>query len=1134
MMEYKQMRRLITTLAAFTLLCAATAQGAEQPDIPFELTPELFGSESYRPGPFVVHLHCGDGGATNKLLTRNSTVVQGLDANPKRLAAAKHRPEYRKAYGTRLTFRSFDGKHLPFINNTVNVIVSSKELAVSPQEIHRVLAPGGMAIFRSATKPTINETLASVTTIDTGRYRGFYRLEKKWPSDIDEWTHHMHGPDNNRVAKDTRLAPPLSHLQWAAGARFTRHHEHMSSFQAMVSARGKVFYILDEGRKDSVLLPPEWNLVARDAFNGIELWRKKLVHWFNHMWPFKSGPLVVTRRLVVEGDRLFAALEMGGGVSVLDANTGALLHELPGAEGAEEIIVEGGRLFVAKRQWLVEADKYNVKTKVTSGGTAARMTRNFGWNAAAGRQRVTAFDLATRKRLWQKETSVAPFGLGSRNGNVYIFDGEHVLSLNADSGQVNWTSPKFSKARVQFSTGAGCNLVCGEERVLLGSAAGKNMVALSAKDGTIVWQAAQYASGRHSPKDLFLIDDTAWTANTLPSSMTLPGVPSTANRRSGRTTGYNLDDGQIVADFFTESDVYIMNSRCHMSCATANYLITSRTGSELVSLKEKQWHLHHWVRGACLYGLMPANGMLYAPPNPCGCYTQSKLSGFNAVTGHDSDWPDLVEKQKGQDFVRGPAWSAHWLSEPNDVDDQAWPAYRHDNRRSGSTPAEVALPLAVKWRAEGYDNLTSLVVANGRCVIAEKDRHTVHSLDAESGEKQWSYVAGGRVDSPPTISGNSLYFGGADGWLYRLLVSTGELVWKRRIAPADLSLFDHGQPTSVWPLSGSVLVQDGKVYCVAGRSSFLDGGMRLTLVDAESGEVLKENVMDHLDPDNRQDMHQHVAMQNMPVSLPDLLSSDGKNLYMLSQQFDLDGKRTHIKNSAWDDDIEIGIGREHLFSATGFLDDNWFHRSYWVYGNSFLEGCSMPSGGWFEMGRISPSGKMLCFDDTTVYGYGQFPEYSRWSTPLRYSLFSMDKKPKSYQPGTPDAELRKTRPNWRQYRTLRCPKVEFNFRWKSAVPVRAKAIVKTPGTLFVAGPEDILDEERVFQDARSEANQKLLQKQNALIESRQSGKLLAVSVKDGSTQQMIDLESQPVWDGMAVAYGNLFMCCRDGSVVALN
>ena len=1063
-----------------------------------------------QPGPFVVHLNCGDGKQTAELLNREGVVAQGLDTSHENVETARRNTASREEYGKHITFSWFDGRNLPYVDNCVNAIVASDKCQVSREEIMRVLVPGGVVIING--KKTV----------------------KPWPSDIDEWTHHMHGPDNNRVSRGTRLAPPLSHLQWTAGPRYTRHHEHMSSFQAMVSARGKVFYIIDEGRKDSVLLPPDWNLVARDAFNGIELWRKKLDRWFNHMWPFKSGPLVVTRRLVVKGDRLFVALEMGGGVSVLDANTGALLHELPGTEGAEEIIVDGERLFVAQRQWLTEADKYNVKTKVTSGGTAARMTRNFGWNAAAGRQRVTALDLAARKQLWQKETPVAPFGLGARNGNLYIFDGEQVLSLKADSGQVNWTSQKFSKAKVPFSTGAGCSLVCGDERILLGSAAGKNMAALSAKDGTIVWQAAQYQSGRHSPKDLFLIDGKAWSANTLPASMTLPGVPSTANRKSGRITGYNLGDGKIVADFFTESDVYIMNSRCHMSCATVNYFITSRTGAEMVSLKDKKWNLAHWLRGACLYGMMPANGILYAPPNPCGCYTQSSLDGFNAVTGHNAGWQGVVEKQKKQDFVQGISSSDEKLKQPANPEPDTWPVYRHNNKRSGSTPVEVALPLAVKWRVEGYENLTSLVVANERCVFAEKDRHTVHCLDAESGKAQWSHIAGGRIDSPPAISGNSLYFGCADGWLYRLLVSTGELVWKRRIAPADLSLFDHGQPTSVWPLSGSVLVQDGKVYCVAGRSLFLDGGMRLTVVDAASGDILEENVMDHLDPNNGKDMHQHVAMQNMPVSLPDLLSSDGKHLYMRSQQFDLNGKRTHLKNSAWDDDITIGIGREHLFSPTGFLDDNWFHRSYWVYGNSFLEGCSMPSGGWFEMSRISPSGKMLCFDDTNVYGYGQFPEYSKWSTPLRYSMFSMNKKPKRYQPGVPDEELRKTRPNWRKYRTLRSPKVEFDFDWKSGVPLRPKAIVKTRNVLFLAGPEDILDEEKVYQDPQNEENQKLLQRQNELINSRNSGKLLAVSVQDGSVRQEIELTSQPVWDGMASAYGNLFLCCKDGSVIAFD
>ena len=51
--------------------------------------------------------------------------------------------------------------------------------------------------------------------------------------------------------------------------------------------------------------------------------------------------------------------------------------------------------------------------------------------------------------------------------------------------------------------------------------------------------------------------------------------------------------------------------------------------------------------------------------------------------------------------------------------------------------------------------------------------------------------------------------------------------------------------------------------------------------------------------------------------------------------------------------------------------------------------------------------------------------------------------------------------------------------------------------LFVAGPEDHLDEEIVFQGLHLEENQRLLQKQNESLTSRKGGKLLAVSVRDG-------------------------------------
>ena len=87
-------------------------------------------------------------------------------------------PEFREQYGRRITFRQFDGEHLPFINDSVNHLLSLEPIRVSPQEIHRALVPGGMAVFPSNKAPEIGEELAAVTRIESGRYEGFYRFEK--------------------------------------------------------------------------------------------------------------------------------------------------------------------------------------------------------------------------------------------------------------------------------------------------------------------------------------------------------------------------------------------------------------------------------------------------------------------------------------------------------------------------------------------------------------------------------------------------------------------------------------------------------------------------------------------------------------------------------------------------------------------------------------------------------------------------------------------------------------------------------------------------------------------------------------------------------------------------------------------
>ena len=67
----------------------------------------------------------------------------------------------------------------------------------------------------------------------------------------------MHGADGNAVAKDDVVAPP-KHLQWIGSPRWSRHHDRMASMSALVSAKGRIFYVMDEGSRISIQLPPKW------------------------------------------------------------------------------------------------------------------------------------------------------------------------------------------------------------------------------------------------------------------------------------------------------------------------------------------------------------------------------------------------------------------------------------------------------------------------------------------------------------------------------------------------------------------------------------------------------------------------------------------------------------------------------------------------------------------------------------------------------------------------------------------------------------------------------------------------------------------------------------------------------------
>jgi len=961
---------------------------------------------------------------------------------------------------------------------------------------------------------------------------GWSKIAKPVSPEIDEWTHYMYDASGNPVSNDTIVGPP-GRLQWVGSPRWGRHHEHMSSVSALVSSGGRLFYIFDEGSRTAIQLPPKWKLIARDAFNGTILWKRDIPLWYTHLWPLKAGPAFLPRRLVAVDDVVYVTLGLDQPLVALDAATGKTLRTYDESKATEEILFSDGVLFLLVNASPLEPDHYTWKNPVCW-DEDKRVDKERPWDRKP--RTVLAVDAKTCKTLWQAKSPVAPVTMCADRQHVVFHDGEKIVCLDRKTGQKKWTSEPIGM-RLPLPTYYAPTLVLCEDVVLFaGGGRGHELAGFDAQSGKKLWSAKQHRAGHRSPEDVLVIDGLAWTGR-------MAGRPA-----DNMWTGYDVKTGEVKREFKPDIESYWFHHRCHRSKATTNYIMPSRTGIEYVDWRAETWDRNHWVRGACVYGVMPSGGLTYAPQHACACYIETKLSGFNALAAKRESKDRRVEESKSGEtsrFERGPAYGQIGNRQSAIENPDDWPTYRHDAGRSGWTKTAVPAKLASAWKTKIGGRLSSVVIAGDRCFVAAIDRHTVYALDAVTGKQLWQFTAGGRVDSPPTIFDGCAVFGSADGYVYCVRASDGELAWRYLAAPANRRHVAFEQVESVWPVHGSVLVRDGQIYCVAGRSAFLDGGMRLCRLDAKTGELISETVLDDRVPGTNDNFQATMQGLNMPPGLPDVLSCDDRFVYMRSQKFDFEGKRTELfaGDPSWDEDVaqesaskQTGEGT-HLFSSAGFLDGSWFHRSYWLYGQMVHNGCNF----WFRAGRYAPSGRIMVCDDQTVYGYGRLPHYLLWTPALEYRLFAANKEidPKSVQRVLEGGQKLKgeagNRWIFNRELTRQLPIEELSaatVRWSHDQPgAIARAMVLAGQTLFVAGPPDVLDEEAAVARRWDEDVQQRLAEQDAALLGKRGAQLWSVAAADGKKLAELNLQAMPVWDGMAAAGGRLYLATTDGSVV---
>ncbi len=1041
-------------------------------------------------GGFVVHVGCGNGTTTAALRKNKAFIVHGLDTNPANVQKAREHILAGKHNGT-VSVAEFGGTHLPYVDNMVNFMLCTKQYDLSDQEIMRVLAPRGKAIIQTGNKQRT--------------------ITKPWPDNYDEWNHYLRNPDNNAVSKDTAIKAPITHLQWKAGPMYSRHHDKsVTHMPALASARGKIFYIIDNGPRASVLWPANFQLTARDAFNGVVLWQKDIEQWIDHLaYGVKQGPAVNTRRLVAVGDYVYVTMGVFAPVSKLDANTGKVVKVYKGTEKTEEILVKDGVVYLvinpsvsdqSPKNFILEQDPKIVMAVKESDGTI----------------------------LWQNELSwIAPSTLTLGESNVYLCNGPEIIACNRKTGKQLWKSqplPWRQEMPTYFAPTLvavpGALLYVGGENWYEHAGSKGLMTCLNATTGKIKWQQPHLPSGYQSPQDIFVIDGYAWcgSLNSKPGEFDTryPEVsPST-----GEFISYNIETGEPGKTIPRGADCYWFHHRCHRAKATENFFMTSRTGIEMIDNQTGQWSLHHWIRGACLYGIMPANGLIYAPPHPCACYPEAKLTGFNAVSGpRNTDNND--ELSRSPRLVKGPAYNKISNIKYKIEDRNAWPTYRANPARSGSTDTAVRTDLRVNWQTKVADRLTQPIAADGKIFVAATDQHSLHAIDQQSGKKLWKYIAGGRIDSPPTFYKGMLLFGSADGYVYCLRASDGALAWRFRAAPYDRRMMFYEQLESVWPVHGSILIRNDIAYIIAGRSMFLDGGLTLYRLSPLTGKLLSSTKMDDKDPAGTKDFHDHVNMLDMPVASSDILSSEGDYLFMRSQPFDLQGKRHRIEHV----DLKEQQGPDaHLFVPNGFLDDQWWHRSFWVYGRSVNGGPA-----YWQTGNATPSGKIMVLDEQNLYAFGRRQDYWKWTVPTEYRLYCVDRtlpKP-DRQPAQSAAAKRKAAANPK----IRTP--QFKTTWSIEMPVLVRAMAKTSDTIFAAGPRDIVNESDAYKKFPDPAARESLKKQADLFTGKDESVLWAVSAKNGTKLKEIKLNVMPVFDGLIAANGKLYMSTTNGKIISL-
>ena len=835
-------------LAAFAFLlalCLALAPlprpAAGDPAAPAgaPLAQRLLAAGGMRSGVCAV-LGCRDGSLALDIARASDFLVHVQEPDAGLVRALRQAAHAEGLYGTRVVVEQGSFARLPYADNLIDLVVCSwlsdrslRELSL--EEIVRVLRPGGVAILGRARtlgggklsrdvlrswlgKAPVGEV--SVRENISGLWGSFV---KPFPQGIDEWTHWQHGPDNNPVSKDTLIKPPYI-TQYLATPWFSP----MPSIS--VIAGGRMFraagHMAIHEREERYLN----TIYATNVFNGSLLWTR----------PIPVGYLAHRSLFVATAETLY--LIEPHRCLLLDPQTGVKRDEivLPpedfGGGYWQWIAYDDGVLYalLGERDFEAEIIKRKRPTGAWGWNQLSRgyYTKQYPWGYGTV---LVAIDPKTKRVLWKHEEDkrIDSRALCMAAGRIFLHsEGNFVACLDQKTGKLLWknSDPRLLRAISEpINKGLGFKTtpyaICTDKALYFGGRGRKNVVAVSAEDGRLLW----YIPGAYNATNLLFYEGKL-----------LAHIPS--------CTMLDPLSGKVL------KNLHINKRSCTRMTACPGYFFhrgsfpnDGRAGEGTIryDFAADKATVIHAFRPACNDGLLPVEGMLIRTQWDCDCNLQL-IGCIGLCPAGDFDFGrQATEAEHLQRFAAPPAGAP-------DLSPSDWATYRHDNSRSAFTPVAVARAKPqVKWQLalRGRFKPSPATAAYGLVFVAGADG-TVRAIDAASGELRWLFYTAGPVRLPPALARGCAYVGSGDGYIYCLDAATGNPIWRFRAAPVERRIMVYGALCSTWPVNSGVLVRDGVAFAAAGIINY--DGTHVYALDAATGKIVwQNNTSGHLNKELR-------------------------------------------------------------------------------------------------------------------------------------------------------------------------------------------------------------------------------------------------------------------------------------------